>query len=40
MSEWGWVAFAFVVTYGSMAGFAAWSGGRLRRLRRRLEEGR
>jgi len=36
--DWGWVAFAFGVTYASMAAYAAWSTSRLRRLRRRLEE--
>lgn len=38
MSDWGWVAFAFSVTYVSMALYATWTGRRLRQARRRLEE--
>jgi hypothetical protein len=40
VSDWGWVAFAFAVTYGSMTAYATWSTARLRRVRRRLEEWR
>ena len=40
MSDWGWVTFAFGVTYASMFAYASWSAGRLRKVRRRLVEGR
>jgi hypothetical protein len=38
MSDWGWVAFAYTVTFGSMAAYAWWTAARLRGARRRLEE--
>ena len=38
MSDWGWVAFAFGVTYASMAAYAGLVVMRARRTRRRLEE--
>jgi hypothetical protein len=38
MSEWGWVALAYVVTYGSFAAFAASLVYRIGRTRERLEE--
>jgi hypothetical protein len=38
MSAWGWVAFAYAVTFASMAVYAWWTTGRLNRVRRRLEE--
>ncbi len=40
MSEWGWVAFAFGVTYASMLTYASWSAQRLRTVRKKLEEWR
>ena len=40
MPDWGWVAFAFGVTYGSMAGYALLTARRFRKNRRRLEEWR
>lgn len=40
MSEWGWVAFAYVVTYGSFAVFAGSIAYRIRTRRLRLEESR
>jgi hypothetical protein len=38
MSEWGWVAFAYGVTYASLAVFAASIAVRIRTARRRLGE--
>ena len=38
MSDWAWVAFAFGVTYLSMAAYAGFVIVRSRRTRRRLEE--
>jgi len=38
VSEWGWVFFAYAVTYGSLAGFAGFLAFRIRQARRRLEE--
>ena len=40
MSDWGWVTFAFGITYASMLAYAAWSARRLRAVKRRLEEWR
>jgi hypothetical protein len=37
MSEWGWVSFAYVVVYGTLAVYAVGLGMRLRRARRRLQ---
>ena len=37
MSEWGWVAFAFAVTYGSFAVFAGSIAYRIHTRRMRLE---
>lgn len=37
MSDWGWVAFAYSVTFGTVAGYTLILGRRLRRTRRRLE---
>ena len=38
MSHWGWVAFAYLVTYASFAVFAGSIAYRIRRRRRHLEE--
>lgn len=38
MSYWGWVAFAYAVTYVSFAVFAGSSAYRIATKRRRLEE--
>jgi hypothetical protein len=38
MSEWGWVAFAYAVTYGSLAVFAGSIAVRIRNARRTLGE--
>jgi hypothetical protein len=38
MSEWGWVALAYIVTYGSLAAYSASLVLRIRRARGRLEE--
>lgn len=38
MSEWGWVAFAYAVAYGSLAVYMATLTTRLRAARERLEE--
>ncbi len=40
MSAWGWVAFAYTVTFASMAGYAWWTTARLVAVRRRIEEWR
>jgi len=37
MSDWGWVAFAYSVTFGTVAGYILILGRRLSRTRRRLE---
>ena len=37
MSDWGWVAFAYSVTLGTVAGYVLILGRRLCRTRRRLE---
>jgi hypothetical protein len=34
MSDWGWVAFAYTVVFGTLAGYTAWLASRLRRGRR------
>jgi hypothetical protein len=34
MSDWGWVAFAYVVVFGTLGGYTAWLQARLRRERR------
>jgi hypothetical protein len=36
MSEWGWVAFAYTVTYGSLAVFATSIAIRIRSARRSI----
>jgi hypothetical protein len=36
MSEWGWVTFAYVVAYGSLAAFIASIAWRIRSARARL----
>ncbi len=38
MSDWGWVALAYTVTFGTITGYALILGRRLRRTRRRLGE--
>ncbi len=38
MSEWGWVALGYGVTYGSVVAYAAWTLTRVRRARRALQE--
>ena len=38
MSEWGWVIYAYAVTYVSLAAFAGYLVFRIRQARRRLEE--
>jgi hypothetical protein len=38
MSEWGWIALGFSVTYGSITAYALWTMSRLRRAHRALEE--
>jgi len=38
MSDWGWVALAYTVTYGAMATYATFMFRRVRRTRHRLEE--
>lgn len=38
MSDWGWVALAYGVTYGSLAAFAASIAIRIRNARRTLGE--
>lgn len=37
MSDWGWVAFAYLVVYGTLAAYAVNLGVRVRRARRRLQ---
>jgi hypothetical protein len=34
MSDWGWVAFAYVVVFGTLGTYTAWLMTRLRRERR------
>ena len=36
MSDWGWVTFAYVVAYGSLAAFIVSISVRIRRARHRL----
>ncbi len=38
MSEWGWVAFAYAVTYGSLGVFAGSIAVRIRNTRRSIGE--
>jgi hypothetical protein len=38
MSEWGWVTFAYVVTYGALTAYLVALVVRIRRTRERLEE--
>ena len=38
MGDWGWVALAYVVAYGSLAVYIATLTARLRATRERLEE--
>lgn len=37
MSEWGWVTFAYAVTFASLGAYAGSIAFRIRRTRRRLE---
>ena len=37
MTAWGWVAFAYTVTFVAVAGYTLILGRRLRRTRRRLK---
>lgn len=34
MSDWGWVAFAYTVVYGSLAAYVGWLSSRSRRTPR------
>lgn len=36
MSDWGWVAFGYVVVYGGIAGYAVFLAVRIRKARGRL----
>ena len=38
MSEWGWVIFAYTITYGALIGYVTSLAWRIRIARRRLEE--
>ena len=38
MSDWGWVTFAYLVAWGSLAAFIASISWRIRKARARLEE--
>jgi hypothetical protein len=38
MSDWGWVAFAYLVVYGTLAAYLASIVVRTRRVRRTLDE--
>jgi heme exporter protein C len=40
LSNWGWVAYAFAVTYSALAAYAAWLVWRIHRARMRVEEAR
>jgi hypothetical protein len=38
MSDWGWVALAFSVVYGTLISYVAWTAWRVRRASKRLQE--
>ncbi|MFQ5515984.1 MAG: hypothetical protein ACE5E8_00260 [Acidimicrobiia bacterium] len=36
MSDWSWVAFGYLTTYGSLAAYVFWTVRRIRRARSRI----
>lgn len=38
MSDWGWVAFGYVVMYGILGAYVGWLAYRIRLVRRKLRE--